>query len=122
MISSTAKYLLICIASLFYLSACGSPVGSGGSSDTSTSSTKLSAPTVQVVRESGKFKLKWDDSGASQYRVLYWQGTDAPDESTTAGTAYTLPPLSRGDYTVIVEAYNALGSSMFSAPVAVEVV
>ena len=127
MISSTAKCLLVCIASLFYLSACGSTVGSGDSASgdssgtSSASSNTPTVPTVEVLRENGELNLIWDDMNAALYRVLYWQDSDAPDEFTTAGTAYTLPPLSRGDYTVILEAYDSLGNSVFSAPVSMEV-
>ena len=127
MISSTTKCFLICIASLFYLSACGAPADSGGSSNgdssgtSSASSNTSTVPTVEVLREKGELNLIWDDMNAALYRVLYWQDSDGPDEFTTAGTAYTLPPLSRGDYTVILEAYDSLGNSVFSAPVSMEV-
>jgi hypothetical protein len=124
MLSSTAKIVLICLTSLLYVSGCGTPTNSDSSNASSRSSTPA-ATSLELRVENGNspccLKLTWDDMNAAQYRVLYWQGTDAPDEITTTGTAYTLPPLSRGDYTVIAEAYDALGNSVFSAPVAMKV-
>ena len=125
MLSSTVKIVLICVTSLLYVSGCGTPTNSD-SSNTSSSSSTPAATTLKLSVENGNSpccqKLTWDDMNAALYRVLYWQGTDAPDEFTTTGTAYTLPPLSSGDYTVIVEGYDARGNSVFSAPVAMEVV
>ena len=126
MLSSFAKNLLIYLVFLLYLSGCGAPPNSDDKSDASVSSgtsgsTSIKPPSVTVVTENGNINLDWNDIDAAQYRVLYWQGNDAPQEFMTASTAYTLPPLSTGYYTVIVEAYDELGNSLFSAPVALEV-
>jgi len=111
---------------LMVLSGCG--VGpteesltlpSGSTGGTTSSSNALAAPTVNVAARNGSTILEWNEVGANQYRVLYWQGSDAPQEHTTNSIAYTLPNLSSGNYTVIVEAYDALGNSLFSTPVTV---
>ena len=88
---------------------------------TSPPSSKLVAPSVSVVAENSSINLNWNDSNANLYRVLYWQGNNAPQEHITTSTTYTTPPLSIGIYTVIIEAYDELGNSLFSAPVILEV-
>ena len=123
MINSTAKKILIYIA-LFYLSGCaegGSGSGSGSGSDAIRGISGLKAPSVSVVTNGSSANLSWDNSNADQYRILYWEGNNAPQEYITSSTDYTLPTLGLGFYTVIVEAYDELGNSLFSTPVTLEV-
>jgi len=87
-------------------------------------SSKLLAPSVNIAVERDRINLNWNDSNADQYRVLIWQGeqagvwgNDAPQEYMTNSPTYTLPPLTSLTYTIIVEAYDELGNSSFSAPV-----
>ena len=90
------------------------PPASGG---TGPSSSPLAAPVVNVTANGASTILGWDGSNADQYRIFYWHGNEMPQEHTTNSTTFTLPPLSRWTYTVIVEAYDSLGNSLFSAPV-----
>jgi hypothetical protein len=85
------------------------------------SNNELVKPSVNLTTENNNIYLNWSQSNANQYRVLYWQGKDAPQEQITTGTEYTFPPLTIGSYTVIVEAYDEMGNSLFSVPVALEV-
>jgi hypothetical protein len=125
MINSTAKKILIYIALLLYLSGCaeggGSGSGSGSGSDAIRGISGLKAPSVSVVTNGSSANLSWDNSNADQYRILYWEGNNAPQEYITSSTDYTLPTLGLGFYTVIVEAYDELGNSLFSTPVTLDV-
>ena len=81
----------------------------------------LVKPSVNLSTENNSIYLSWSQSNANQYRVLYWEGNNAPQEQLTTSTEYTFPSLSAGLYTVIVEAYDIIGNSLFSAPVMLEV-
>ena len=126
MLNSFGKSLWISLAFIVVLSACGAPVGSESSDRSSsygtTGESSLKVPSVEILIENDNINLSWSDANAAQYRVLYWQGNNAPQDFITTSTDYTLPPLGSGDYTIIVEAYDALGNSLFSAPIALEVV
>ena len=115
---SRLSLFMILIMILF---GCGSPPGDDAPITTSPPSSGLVAPSVSVVAVNSGISLNWNDSNANQYRVLYWQGNNAPQEHITTSTTYTTPPLSIGIYTVIIEAYDELGNSLFSAPVILEV-
>jgi hypothetical protein len=80
----------------------------------------LKVPIAWVTEENDCFTLNWDDSNADQYRVLYWRGNEAPQEHITTNTAYTIPTCGV-IYSVIVEAYDELGNSLFSQPVTTDV-
>ena len=116
MLSSTIKKLLLSLAFLSLYGCGGAPSSGSDSSDVVSSdvvsSSTLGAPTLNAVRKGGNFDLNWTDTDAYQYRVLYWQGTDAPQEHLTNTTTYTLPPLNSGEYTALVEAYDELGNSL----------
>ena len=110
------------IPAIVLLGACGIPEYSDN--PPVTSSSKLLAPSVNIAVERDRINLNWNDSNADQYRVLIWQGddvnlfgNDAPQEYMTNGITYTLPSLTSLTYTIIVEAYDELGNSLFSAPV-----
>lgn len=94
---------------------------SGGSGSANLSRSEgLKVPYAWVTEENDCFTLNWDDSNADQYRVLYWRGNEAPQEHTTTSTAYTIPTCGV-IYSVIVEAYDELGNSLFSQPVTTDV-
>ena len=94
---------------------------------------ELIIPIVNVVMNDQQLELSWSESFASLYRVLYWEGDEvpqgapqlapqlAPQTATTNNLAYVTATLNTGTYTVIVEAYDELGNSLFSAPTSVEV-
>jgi len=127
---SSSRLPLISILVLV-LSGCGD-VGTGGSrsgsnitsnpGSESLESNKLEVPFVTLAMENNNIYLDWTQSNADQFRVLYWKGNNAPQEQITTGTEFTFPPLSAGNYTVVVEAYDDMGNSLFSLPVALEVV
>ncbi|GAA3929146.1 fibronectin type III domain-containing protein [Litoribacillus peritrichatus] len=120
---------------ILVLQGCGGGGGSSGdsspSSDNEPSSneqsqdsnqnTGLQAPQVANQTENDQLTLSWSDSNAQQYRVLYWQGNDAPQEFITSDLTFASSPLSAGSYQVLVEAYDEFGNSLFSTPMTVEV-
>lgn len=129
---------IVLLALLVVLSSCG-----GGSSD-DTSSTgdviddpdtqindnpntgggaaSLSRPTISTSQMEDSIVVAWNQSNASHYRVLYWEGSEAPQEYVTSDLEHTSPPVTAGsEYTVIVEAYDELGNSLFSEPSTLEV-
>ena len=85
------------------------------------SNNELVKPSANLTTENNNIYLNWSQSNADLYRVLYWKGNNAPQEQITTSTEYTFPPLSTGSYTVVVEAYDELGNSLFSVPVTLEV-
>ena len=112
------------ISAIVLLVACELPENSDNPLVTSPSSSRPTAPVVNVSENSGSTILNWNDSNADQYRGLIWQGdevnlfgNDAPQEYMTNTITYTLPSLTSLTYTIIVEAYDELGNSSFSAPV-----
>ena len=122
MLGSTIKKLLVSLV-ILSLYGCGTAIESESSNIVSSLTSRApAAPSVSVVSKNGNFDLNWNDTDAYQYRVLYWQGSDAPQEHLTNATSYILPPLRRGEYTALVEAYDALGNSAFSQPVLMEVI
>jgi len=93
----------------------------GGGGSGSSGGGNPAIPVVNVVEEDSRIILNWNNTKADQYRTLYWQGNNAPQEYMTKKTTYTLPPLSKGTYTILVEAYDTSGNSWFSVPVTVVV-
>ena len=104
------RYFLL-ILFIATITACG---GGGGGGNPAV-------PVVNVVEENGRIILNWNNTKADQYRALYWQGNDAPQEYMTKNTTYTSPQLSKGKYTILVEAYDVSGNSWFSVPASVVV-
>ena len=108
------------ISACLILAGCGG--GSGGSS-TDESSSSLSKPSVSVqtlfLNGNSSLEVLWDNSNASQYRVIYWRDGEPAQFFTTSDTEFTSPNLAPGDYTVIVEAYDEQGNSLFSDPATV---
>jgi len=110
------SFLLILFIAV--ITACGG----GGGGDDDDDGGNPAVPVVSVVEENGIMILNWNNTEADQYRTLYWQGNDAPQEYMTKNTTYTLPQLSKGTYTILVEAYDTSGNSWFSVPVTVVVI
>ena len=81
----------------------------------------LTTPIVNVTMVDQQLQLQWTESFASSYRVLYWAEGVAPQEATTNDLTYIFATLDTDAYTAIVEAYDDLGNSLFSAPISVEV-
>jgi hypothetical protein len=90
------------------ITACGGSGSIGGNTE---------VPVVSVTLKNGSLNLNWNDVNAHQYRVFYWHGNETPQEHMTNSTTYALPSLTSGTYTIIVEAYDELGNSLFSAPI-----
>lgn len=121
---------------MLVLQGCGGGGGGSSSGDASPTSNTgsssnqptqdndqagLQVPQVANQTENDQLTVSWSDSNAQQYRVLYWQGSEAPQEFITSDLTFTSSPLSAGSYQVLVEAYDELGNSLFSAPMTVEV-
>ena len=87
---------------------------------TETNDGQLIAPTVTDNSNNSGLSIRWNDSNAESYRVLFWTGDDSPQEHQTSDLEFTINTAS-GNYQVIVEAYDELGNSMFSTPISVEV-
>ena len=115
---SSSKLPLISIL-ILVLSGCAESGGSG--SESKSESVLPRPPAVALTMENNNIYLNWSQGNANQYRVLYWKGNNAPEEQITTSTEYAFPPLSTGSYTVLVEAYDEMGNSTFSVPVALEV-
>ncbi|MFL0800983.1 MAG: hypothetical protein K6L80_11070 [Agarilytica sp.] len=65
--------------------------------------------------------LNWSDASAASYRVLYWSAAQAnPVENITTSQSFS-QSVAEGSYTVVVEAYDEFGNSVFSAPAIVGV-
>ena len=98
------------------------PAPTTPSSEPPTSPTGvLTTPIVNVTMVDQQLQLQWTESFASSYRVLYWAEGEAPQEATTNDLSYIFATLDTDAYTAIVEAYDDLGNSLFSAPISVEV-
>tara|TARA_R110000868_G_scaffold286311_1_gene546753 strand:- start:554 stop:1123 length:570 start_codon:yes stop_codon:yes gene_type:complete len=82
---------------------------------------ELFGPTLSVLSDAGSLSVSWNNSNASRYRILVWsEGNPRPETTETTQLSFsTVVP--SGDHTVMVEAYDELGSSVFSAPATVEV-
>ena len=78
--------------------------------------TTLRQPTVSLQREGNNLQVSWDDVNAESYRLIYWQEGAKPLQLNTTSRVLNLSNLSSGTYTIIVEAYDALGHSIFSKP------
>lgn len=81
----------------------------------------LLVPVVSHRLQDNRLELSWSESHARQYRILLMQEAQPTQVFLTEQLAYTTEVLNSGSYTVIVEAYNALGSSLFSLPANTEV-
>lgn len=125
---------VLCLISVVMLQGCGGggsssgdsssnqlTQGNGQGSDQGSNQEPLQAPQLANHTGNDRLVVSWSDSNAQQYRVLYWQGNETPQEFTTSDLTFTSSPLTAGSYQVLVEAYDALGNSLFSAPMMIEV-
>lgn len=118
------KFLLFAVfITTLLLTACGGSGGSGSSNQSPGTNQPeiLSSPIARAQSDGQQININWDESYANEYRVLYWQGNETPQEFTVTNLSYQTPALSPGHYTILIEAYDDLGNSLFSAPINVDV-
>jgi hypothetical protein len=129
MVSFISRAILL--AFFIFLSACGEGEGDdtntsgnpNNSDPNSNSSTSLSRPTISTSQIEDSIVVFWDQSNASHYRVIYWEENQIPQEYLTSDFEHTSPPLTlSSEYTIIVEAYDEFGNSLFSEPSTIEVI
>ncbi|MFT5082504.1 MAG: hypothetical protein ACI9Y1_000529 [Lentisphaeria bacterium] len=77
---------------------------------------KLEVPEITLLIRDGAIRVTWTDVDAVNYRILYWLPSEAPTEFKTSGFSYESALPGPGRYSVVVEAYDRLGNSVFSAP------
>jgi len=83
---------------------------------------ELLTPSLNVTSDAGVLTVNWNDAGAQSYRVLFWGPNEVdPMESFTTQLQFSTFLDVDGQYSVIVEAYDELGNSLFSEPSFVEV-
>jgi hypothetical protein len=77
--------------------------------------------TVTGQNNGNNFVVSWNDVGADSYRVLFW-GNDGNvyGPTTTSLSLSITSTMRRLGGRVVVEAYDGLGSSVFSTPINVE--
>ncbi len=77
---------------------------------------------VNINDNNGSPRLYWGDANAISYRLLLQRGNQTPLEiiTTTNEHTFTEPSQLQGISTLIIEAFDSLGNSVFSAPVNVE--
>lgn len=99
----------------------GGEVASAGAWETvNENAAELGIPKASVKAADGMMQVSWSDASAVRYRVLALRESESPREATSVGLRADLPA-EPGSYSVVVEAYDALGNSRFSDPVAIEV-
>lgn len=82
----------------------------------------LSKPQLSVSITASGLNVNWGQNTAYRYRVLYYlDDIHVGDTLTNSVSSHVLPVNDFGTYTVIVEAYDTLGNSLFSDPAVVEV-
>lgn len=83
----------------------------------------LLRPNITEFRgEGGQLSVTWSESNASEYRFIYTD-TDGEisDTVTSSLTAQSQAELPAGEYSLLVEAYDHLGNSIFNEATVVEV-
>ncbi len=75
---------------------------------------------VEIQLINRNLELNWTDLSANNYRILIWSGNATPLIFNAVGTELETA-IAPGDYTLLVEAYDELGSSVFSEPEFIEV-
>ncbi|AWB66000.1 hypothetical protein C2869_05905 [Saccharobesus litoralis] len=101
--------------------------GLGNNSDlypfeySSSTAIALAEPVVTSQVTGNQVSLSWADSGANQYRVLYWYGNETPNEIVTQALNVTLNDLSQlTGLTILIEASDERGNAVYSQPIIVE--
>ncbi len=75
----------------------------------------LSSLITTVTDTGGAFEISWNDVNAVQYRIVYQRRDGELITYVTTELFYTLEESERAlGGILVVEAYNALGSSIFS--------
>jgi hypothetical protein len=65
--------------------------------------------------------VSWNNVGADSYRVLFWDNDGNVYEPTTASLSLSITSaIRRLVGSLVVEAYDARGNSVFSSPINVE--
>ena len=75
---------------------------------------------VEAQLMNRRLEISWSNISADNYRILITNGNASPLVFNTFETAM-VTEVNPGSYTVIVEAYDELGNSVFSNPEFVEV-
>ncbi|PCK07373.1 MAG: hypothetical protein COA42_14635 [Alteromonadaceae bacterium] len=75
---------------------------------------------IEVGSTADQLNVTWEPSNAQEYRVVYWQGDETPSEYLTTGASFSAA-VDDGQYSVLVEAYDELGNSVFSPVMTTEV-
>lgn len=89
---------------------------------TSEPETGVTTPTLSANVNNKTLNVSWNNVSAASYRVLVWQDqTSAPIVVTTSNLNSSVALADAGNYTIMVEAYDALGNSVFSEPRFMEV-
>ncbi|WP_232824827.1 thrombospondin type 3 repeat-containing protein [Algibacillus agarilyticus] len=84
---------------------------------------RIPAVTASVSSESNahQIQLSWLETGAVEYRVLYWYGNESPTQITTQNLSMTLSAITElVGLTILVEASDAKGNAVYSQPIFVE--
>jgi hypothetical protein len=77
--------------------------------------------TVTGENDGNNFMVPWNDVGADSYRVLFWDNDGNVYEPTTASLSLSIASaIRRLSGSLVVEAYDARGNSVFSSPINVE--
>ncbi len=101
------------------LSSVSSSISSAISSSSSSSSSvvvlPLIRPVVSGINEGDDFLITWTEANATQYRVLFWPTPNNLIESYVTQKISSISAQDRRDGgTLIIEAYNDQGDSLFS--------
>jgi hypothetical protein len=77
--------------------------------------------TVTGQNNGNNFVVSWNNVGADSYRVLFWDNDGNVYEPTTASLSLSITSaIRRLVGSLVVEAYDARGNSVFSSPINVE--
>jgi hypothetical protein len=77
--------------------------------------------TVTGENDGNNFVMPWHDVGADSYRVLFWDNDGNVYGPTTASLSLSIASaIRRLSGSLVVEAYDARGNSVFSSPINVE--
>lgn len=128
-----AKGLSISVAALF-LSGCVSSIANdmtdlkksnvGKKIYNFPTDVKVNLSSTLVVNgenDSSDFVVSWNDVNADLYRVLFWANDGTVYRPTTTALSLSITAVMRAlGGSLVVEAYDTLGNSVFSVPIYVE--
>lgn len=82
----------------------------------------LSKPNASVLVGGSRLNVSWDNVQAVLYRVMIWsENSRTPETRELEVTSTTIDTSLSGELTLVVEAYDVLGNSVFSDPLYMEV-